>query len=96
MAQDAIEIGRRTANNILQMRSAAPATSGYLAAIGDSWFDYPFHDVIKLLEDEHGYNIESTAHLGAPIEQIAFDKTGQLYNFSRCLEKIQAHGVGNW
>ena len=52
-------------------RSAEFQTAGFLAAAGDSWFDYPLHDVLKLLEDHHGYNVESTAHKGDAIEKMA-------------------------
>lgn len=78
---------------IVSAAVAAPAvqTTGYLLAIGDSWFDYPMHDIVKLLEDEHGYNIESTAKAGAPIEAMAYGQ-GQLYNLSRSLEKINSAG----
>jgi hypothetical protein len=67
-------------------------TAGFLAAAGDSWFDYPLHDVLKLLEDEHGYNVESTAHKGDAIEKMAY-AGGQLDDFARKLEKIKARGV---
>lgn len=67
-------------------------TAGFLAAAGDSWFDYPLHDVIKLLEDHHGYNVESTAHKGDPIEKMAYTG-GQLEDFARKLEKIKARGA---
>src|SRR5579862_1780447 len=67
-------------------------TAGFLAAAGDSWFDYPLHDVLKLLEDDHGYNVESTAHKGDPIEKMAYTG-GQLDDFARKLEKIQARGA---
>lgn len=67
-------------------------TAGFLAAAGDSWFDYPLHDVLKLLEDAHGYNVESTAHKGDPIEKMAYTG-GQLDDFARKLEKIQARGA---
>src|SRR6185295_6135128 len=30
-------------------------TAGVLVAEGDSWFDYPLHDVLKDLEDDHAY-----------------------------------------
>ena len=30
----------------------APISAGVLIAEGDSWFDYPFHDVLQMLEDE--------------------------------------------
>jgi hypothetical protein len=72
--------------------SAEFQTAGFLAAAGDSWFDYPFHDVLKLLEDHHGYNVESTAHKGDPIEKIAY-AGGQLEDFARKLEKIKARGA---
>lgn len=72
--------------------SAEFQTAGFLAAAGDSWFDYPLHDVLKLLEDHHGYNVESTAHKGDPIEKMAYTG-GQLEDFARKLEKIKARGV---
>jgi hypothetical protein len=67
-------------------------TSGFLAAAGDSWFDYPFHDVLKDLEDIYGYNVESTAHAGDPIEKMAYH-LGQLDDFPRKLDKIKALGA---
>ena len=67
-------------------------TAGFLAAAGDSWFDYPFHDVLKMLDDDFGYNVESSAHKGDPIEKMAY-QGGQLEDFARKLEKIQAQGA---
>ena len=67
-------------------------TAGFLAAAGDSWFDYPFHDVLKMLDDDFGYNVESSAHKGDPIERMAY-QGGQLEDFARKLEKIQAQGA---
>jgi hypothetical protein len=67
-------------------------TAGFLAAAGDSWFDYPFHDVLKMLDDDFGYNVESSAHRGDPIERMAY-QGGQLEDFARKLEKIQAQGA---
>jgi hypothetical protein len=67
-------------------------TAGFLVAAGDSWFDYPFNDVLKLLEDNYGYNVESAAHRGEPIETMAY-QGGQLDKFARCLEKISAQGA---
>jgi hypothetical protein len=75
-----------------QPAAAEFETAGFLAAAGDSWFDYPLHDVIKLLEDAHGYNVESTAHKGDPIEKMAYTG-GQLEDFARKLEKIKARGA---
>lgn len=67
-------------------------TSGFLAAAGDSWFDYPFHDVLKDLEDIHGYNVESTARAGDPMEKMAYH-LGQLDDLPRKLDKIKALGA---
>jgi hypothetical protein len=76
----------------IEQSSAEFQTAGFLAAAGDSWFDYPFHDVLKLLEDHHGYNVESTAHKGDPVEKMAY-AGGQLEDFARKLEKIKARGA---
>jgi hypothetical protein len=73
----------------------APATlqtAGFLVAIGDSWFDYPIHDVLKDLSDNYGYNVESTAHAGDPIEAMAYHQS-QLDDFPRQLEKVTALGA---
>ncbi len=75
--------------------TAAPfqaLTAGNLLALGDSWFDYPFYDVIKKLEDDHGYTIQSTAKAGDPIESMAYHG-GQLDNFARALEKFTSQGI---
>lgn len=67
-------------------------TAGYLLAVGDSWFDYPIHDVLTKLEDNYGYNIESSAHKGDPIEAMV-SHVGQLDKFARCMDKIVALGA---
>ena len=72
--------------------STAAETAGYLVAAGDSWFDYPVHDVLTKLEDGYGYNVESSAHAGDPIEAMAY-QGGQLDKFARCLDKVIGHGV---
>ena len=77
----AASLAANTKTLALRVHIAAPAaaesvatlqTAGFLAAAGDSWFDYPFHDVLKILEDDYGYNVESTAHKGDPIEKMAY------------------------
>jgi lysophospholipase L1-like esterase len=68
-----------------------PITAGLLLAEGDSWFDYPFHDVLRLLEDAHGFEVESVAHKGDRVEDMAFSK-GQLEEFTRRLEKVLRNG----
>lgn len=67
-------------------------TAGVLVAEGDSWFDYPFHDVLEELEDRHGYDVESVAHKGDPIESMAYGDD-QLEEFTRRLEKIMRRGT---
>lgn len=67
-------------------------TKGYLIAAGDSWFDYPGElfsrdDVLELLE-ETGYDVESTAHAGDPIETIAYGANTQLCKLATCFEKV--------
>ncbi len=67
-------------------------TAGVLVAEGDSWFDYPLHDVLKALDDEHGYSVESVSHAGDAIEQMAYEN-GQLDDFTRRIEKVLAAGA---
>ena len=74
------------------LTSATHQTAGFLVAAGDSWFDYPFYDVLKLLDDNYGYNVESAAHRGDPIEAMA-NQGGQLDKFARALEKVAAQGA---
>jgi hypothetical protein len=72
--------------------TAALTTAGYLVAVGDSWFAYPIHNVLTKLEDNFGYNVESTAHNGDPIEYMV-SHVGQLDKFARLLDKIKAFGA---
>lgn len=68
------------------------SSKGVLVAEGDSWFDYPFYDVLRFLEDEHGYDVESVAHKGDPIEEMAYG-LGQLEELTRRIEKIIRKGI---
>ncbi len=68
----------------------APST-GVLIAEGDSWFDYPFHDVLRMLEDDFLYDVESVAHKGDSVEDMAHSG-GQLEEFARRLEKLLRAG----
>ena len=72
--------------------SATEQTAGYLLAVGDSWFDYPIHDILTRLDDNYGYNIESSAHRGDPIEAMV-SRAGQLDKFARCMDKITSLGA---
>ena len=66
-------------------------SAGILVAEGDSWFDYPFNDVLQMLEDEHGFDVESVAHKGDNVEDMAFSSS-QLTDFTRRLEKLLRDG----
>lgn len=84
----------RTTRAILpQLIRAAggPERTGVLVAEGDSWFDYPWHDVLRMLEDEHGYDVESVAHRGDSVESMAY--SGQLEAFTRLIEKLLRQGT---
>ncbi|MGY3572930.1 GDSL-type esterase/lipase family protein [Bradyrhizobium sp. USDA 4504] len=64
-----------------------PASAGVLVAEGDSWFDYPFYDVLQMLEDDYLYDVESVAHKGDTVEDMAHSG-GQFEEFARRLEKL--------
>lgn len=71
---------------------SAGASTGTLIAEGDSWFDYPFNDVLKTLEDEHGFEVESVSKAGDRVEDMAYSG-GQLDEFARKVEKSIRQGV---
>jgi hypothetical protein len=66
-------------------------SAGYLVALGDSWFQYPFGDDILNGLEARGYDIESAAHHGDRLEVIAYNG-GQIDEFAACIEKIKNHG----
>jgi len=70
---------------------APGASAGIVIAEGDSWFDYPFNDILKDLEDNHGYDVESVANRGDRIEDMAYSG-GQLDNFTRRIDKVLRNG----
>lgn len=47
--------------------------SPILIAQGDSWYAYPFFNVLKFLQWQHQYRIESVAHNGEWLETMAYD-----------------------
>jgi lysophospholipase L1-like esterase len=74
-------------------KGAVPlASAGTLIAEGDSWFDYPLHDVLSDLEDSHGFDVESVASKGDRVEDMAYSD-GQLDDFTRRVEKVLRSGV---
>jgi hypothetical protein len=89
----AIAHGKKRAADAAKRRRSVrhtlmPGTNGVLVAEGDSWFNYPFHDVLSLLEDDFSFRVESVAHLGDTLESIAYDEP-QLAAFDRKLEHLK-------
>ena len=72
--------------------AGGPDRKGVLVAEGDSWFDYPWHDVLRMLEDDHGWDVESVAHKGDRVEDMAYNG-GQLEEFTRTIEKLLRQSV---
>lgn len=64
---------------------------GVLLAEGDSWFDYPMRDVLGLLEDDYLYDVESVAHKGDCVDDMAHSQ-GQFEEFARRFEKLLGDG----
>jgi hypothetical protein len=92
----AYRAGRDLADLVLGRRRSALAAAarkpklGLLIAEGDSWFDYPFCDVLEVLENQ-GYEIESVAHKGDNLEDMAHDP-GQVERLTKAFEKVRAQG----
>lgn len=86
----AAKIGSK--KRVLAKAPVTHASAGVVIAEGDSWFDYPFSDVLSELEDNHGFDVESVAHRGDTIEDMAYSG-GQLDDFARLVEKILRTGV---
>jgi hypothetical protein len=87
LAQRSTEIDQKL------LRAVGPAqTAGVLVAEGDSWFDYPLNDVLRMLEDYHAYEVESVAHRGDRVEEMAYG-LGQLEELTRTIEKLLRQGV---
>jgi hypothetical protein len=95
-ARRAFRAGTALADRVLARRRSALAAAarrpsrGLLIAEGDSWFDYPFYDVLGLLERD-GYEVESVAHRGDTLEDMAHDP-GQVERLARAFERVKARG----
>jgi len=95
-AQAQAVLDRRRARAARRLRAATPRaaareSAGLLLAEGDSWFDYPFFDVLEELEEGFGYSVESVAHKGDTVEEMAYD-ANQLDKTARVLEKLGRDG----
>jgi len=95
--QAAIRHGRSRAQDVIaQRRRRAPrerstGANGLLIAEGDSWFDYPFYDVLEKLEDDFNYRVESVAHKGDTVEEMAYDNS-QLSKLAGRFERLGQQG----
>ena len=91
----AAHAGRARAEEVIAEReevaARALAVKGVLIAEGDSWFDYPRADILDNLEDEHGWDVESVAHMGDTLESMAYDDR-QLRSLAKAFEKVSASG----
>lgn len=67
-------------------------SQGLVIAEGDSWFDYPFFDVLGALEERHGFRVESVAHRGDSAESMAWDPS-QLARSARLFERLAREGA---
>lgn len=86
-----------TLPSLAELQVVAPSfalgsrSAGLILAEGDSWFDYPLYDVLDLLEDVHGYDVECLARASDRIENMAY-ASGQLETLSRRLERLLRDG----
>jgi lysophospholipase L1-like esterase len=91
----ALKSGTSHARLIIESQKKKPATArrgpppGLVVAEGDSWFDYPFFDLLEELEDSFDWSVEAVAHRGDRIEGMAYDPT-QLEGLWRLLRKLAA------
>lgn len=92
----AIDVGFNNAKAVINFRSrylkeSIDKSNGYssvsLLAEGDSWYDYPWTDVLSELEDRYNYDVEAVSHRGDRIESMAYSR-GQLAKFLGKLNKM--------
>lgn len=74
-----------------RQRNAVTDRPGVLIAEGDSWFDYPRYDIVKRLERQHGWDVESVAHYGDNLEGMAYDRA-QLDPLTRAFIRVRGRG----
>ena len=94
----AVSHGRELAETVLRAREtrrralAVAGRNGVLVAEGDSWFDYPFFNVVERLEDRFGFTVESAAHNGDTVESMAYDPS-QVAKVARLFERLAAQAT---
>lgn len=66
--------------------------AGTLVAEGDSWFDYPNADILKMLQRRHDYTVESVAHYGHTLDSMAYDRS-QLAGVAGQLKSLKDRNI---
>lgn len=84
-------IKARDARRTALARAARGPSNGLLVAEGDSWFDYPFFNIVERLEDKFDFTVESAAHNGDTLESMAYDAS-QVTKVARMFEKLASQG----
>jgi hypothetical protein len=69
----------------------AQVSAGWLMAEGDSWFDYPGDDILRLLKKKYHYRVASVADAGDLVEDMAYSKK-QSEKFTNRLEELLSDG----
>jgi lysophospholipase L1-like esterase len=90
-ARFVVEERRRRSRRRGAIGLEALESPGIVVAEGDSWFDYPFFDILEELEDGFHYEVESVAHKGDTAEEMAYDPN-QLSGLARKLDKLSQQG----
>jgi hypothetical protein len=88
-----LELHARVEGAAVPMAAVTRQTAGFLVAVGDSWFDYPFGDILSELDEGFGFSVESSAHHGDTLESMAYQVGGQLAKFAKNLEKVTAQAA---
>ena len=86
------ELAHRFAPEKPKKMALGAASAGVLIAEGDSWFDYPFWDVLAILEDRYRFDVESVARRGERIEEMAFG-SNQLDELRRRVDKVASRNL---
>jgi lysophospholipase L1-like esterase len=99
VVRKAVTHGRDLATDVIKARDrrrtlarAAGPSNGLIIAEGDSWFDYPFFNILERLEDKFDFVVESAAHNGDTVESMAYDAS-QVAKVARLFEKLGGQGT---
>jgi hypothetical protein len=93
LVKSALAHGKKQAERARAVARAAAAGpyNGLLVAEGDSWFDYPFYDVLEKLKSRFNYHVKSAAHRGDTVEDMAFADE-QTRGLSELFLEVKANG----